>query len=72
MKLEEENKTLKLELGQTRKELEETLGKLTTLNKNKRKMEKAIYKQIYETRHIIQKARVNLEDDNGDNNANAS
>ncbi len=66
-KLEKENQILKRELGQTRKELEETLGKLTTLNKNKKKMEKAIFKQIYETKHILQRARVNLEDGSGDN-----
>lgn len=68
-KLEEENKTLKRELGQTKKELEDTLGKLTMLNKNKKKMEKAIFKQIYETKHILQRARVNLEDGSSNENA---
>lgn len=66
--LEEENKTLKRELGQTKKELEETLGKLTTLNKNKKRMEKAIFKQIFETKHILKRARVNLEDGSSDTN----
>lgn len=69
--LEEENKSLKRELGQTKKELEETLGKLTTLNKNKKRMEKAIFKQIFETKHILKRARVNLEDAGADADAEA-
>lgn len=57
MKLEEENNMLKQQLNSTRSALEETLQKLTSLNRNKKKMEKAIFKQLHKTSSILKKAK---------------
>lgn len=55
--LKQENETLKRRLMKTRKALEDTFEHLSTSNKNKKNVEKAIMKQLMVTRNILKKTR---------------
>ncbi|XP_018373497.1 PREDICTED: centrosomin isoform X4 [Trachymyrmex cornetzi] len=55
--LKQENEALKRRLVKTRKALEDTFEHLSTSNKNKKNVEKAIIKQLMVTRSILKKTR---------------
>jgi hypothetical protein len=58
--LEQENTLLKRRLARTHRALEETLAQLTVANQRKKQVEQAICKQLHKTRHILKRAKVNL------------
>ncbi|XP_015190024.1 PREDICTED: myosin-11 isoform X2 [Polistes dominula] len=55
--LKQENETLKRRLMKTRRALEDTFQHLSTSNKNKKNVEKAITKQLMITKSILKKTR---------------
>ncbi|XP_076687404.1 phosphodiesterase 4D interacting protein centrosomin isoform X6 [Andrena cerasifolii] len=55
--LKQENETLKRRLMKTRRALEDTFQHLSTSNKNKKNVEKAITKQLQITKSILKKTR---------------
>ncbi|XP_014605591.1 PREDICTED: centrosomin isoform X2 [Polistes canadensis] len=55
--LKQENETLKRRLMKTRRALEDTFQHLSTSNKNKKNVEKAITKQLMITKNILKKTR---------------
>jgi len=55
--LKQENEALKRRLMKTRKALEDTFEHLSTSNKNKKNVEKAIIKQLMVTKTILKKTR---------------
>ncbi|XP_053980888.1 centrosomin isoform X1 [Hylaeus volcanicus] len=55
--LKQENETLKRRLMKTRRALEDTFQHLSTSNKNKKNVEKAISKQLQITKSILKKTR---------------
>lgn len=55
--LKQENEALKRKLIKTRKALEDTFEHLSTSNKNKKNVEKAIIKQLMVTRSVLKKTR---------------
>ena len=65
-KLENENAELRRRLLRTRQALEETLTQLSAANQRKKQVERAICKQLHKTHHILKKARVNFESQEGD------
>ncbi|XP_029157354.1 centrosomin isoform X2 [Nylanderia fulva] len=55
--LKQENEALKRRLMKTRRALEDTFEHLSTSNKNKKNVEKAIIKQLMITRNVLKKTR---------------
>jgi len=55
--LKQENEALKRKLMKTRRALEDTFEHLSTSNKNKKNVEKAIIKQLMITRNVLKKTR---------------
>lgn len=55
--LKQENEALKRRLIRTRKALEDTFQHLSTSNKNKKNVEKAITEQLMITRNLLKKTK---------------